>query len=191
MRMRHVTVAVSVVALMRIAVIIARLLKVCVPTPWLWHRRHRRRRRRRHGVRVPLIVIVVVIVTRIVIVIVPSIVGIMIRAMITFIFGVCGNRRTRVPGLRVRCLRRRVVRIRGIYAWTVIPRVVELVLAPVFATIIRSRPGLASETAAIRRIGGMTQWVSRHLTERLCGRPRRKVWVCGKVLGLVRRRLSG
>ncbi len=185
--MRHVTVAVSVVAFMRIAVIIARLLKVCVPTPWLWHRRHRRR----HGVRVPLIVIVVVIVTRIVIVIVPSIVGIIIRAMITFLFGVCGNRRTRVPGLRVRCLRRRVVRIRGICAWTVIPRVVELVLAPVFATIIRSRPGLASETAAIRRVGGVTQWVSRHLTERLCGRPRRAVWVCGKVLGLVRRRLSG
>ena len=113
-RMLHVTVTVGVsgLALMSITVIIiARgVLKVRIPMRWHWPQW-----RRRHGVVVPLIVIVIVAIVKVIgtVMVVPTI-DIVIWATITVLLGICGNKRGGVPRLHVRCLRRRVVRIRGI-----------------------------------------------------------------------------
>jgi hypothetical protein len=109
------------------------------------------RQRRRQGIAVPLIAIVEVIA----IVTAAPIVIVTIRATIcVLIFSVAGNGRTRAPGLRVRCWRWRVVRIRRIYARTVVPRVTELELVgPMLASAIRiiSPPRFVASTV-VRRI---------------------------------------
>ena len=105
-----------------------------------------------------------------------------------------------MPGLRVRCWRRRVVRIRSIQARTVVPRVAELVLvaAPMLASAIRiSQPRLvaSTSTAAVsrqQRLGSAMRWV---FTGRLAEGRVRAGWppwgVRGKVFGLVGRRFRG
>jgi hypothetical protein len=123
-----------------------------------------------------------------VIVIVVAIVWITIwSTTILFFLGVHVTRMARVPGLHVRCWRRRVVRIWGICAWTFVPRVaVGLVLTPMFASIIRSRSGgVALETIIRRRFGGMTRWIFKGL----CGWTSWKA--CGEVLRLLLGWLSG
>jgi hypothetical protein len=120
-----------------------------------------------------------------VIVIVVAIVWITIwSTMIPFFLGV---HVTRMPGLHVRCWRRRVVRIWGICARTFVPRVaVGLVLAPMFTSIIRSRSGrVALETIVRRRFGGMTRWIFKGLCDRTSWK------ACGDVLRLLLGRLSG
>jgi len=132
---------------------------------------------------IPLIVIVIIVVICKVIVIILAIVGIKIWSTITFFLGVHVTRMVHVPGLHVRCWRRRVVRIWGISAWTFIPRVgAGLVLVPMFASVIGSWSGrVAAEMTIRRRFGSMTRWVFKGL----CG------WMSWKARGKVLRLLLG
>jgi hypothetical protein len=177
MRMRHVRiVCASVAAPVSIVVTIARALKVGITA-----------QPGRHSVRLLVVTVIVVV---------ASIVIVVIGAMISILLWVDGSSRwrwrwrTRVPGLRVRCWRRRVVRIRGIHPWTRVPRAAELVLAPILARAVRISPsGLPSELMAKRELGTTTRLEFTRLPEGWFGQP--PSGGRGKMLALGRRRLSG
>jgi len=124
-----------------VIIIIARALKVSIPTLtnscWACRRRMVPR-----DIGVPPIVIVIAL---------TFIVNVVTRVTVAVLLWVHRTRSARVPGLRVPCWQCPVVWVRGIPAWTIVPRVTELVLAPILAGAIRIRirpTGLASQARA-------------------------------------------
>jgi hypothetical protein len=132
---------------------------------------------------IAIAIVIIAIVRAIGTIIVASIVDIVKWAAITSLLGIRGNKRVRVPRLRVRHWRRRVVRVRGIRSRTIIPRVAELVLVPMLASVIRIRSRIVLETAMRRWLGcGRTRWIFKWLSGGLWSWSLREV--CGRSLGL-------